>query len=95
MSVSRSESFTGSFRIRRVEVSLRTGRSNGGTAPDAAVSGGDGKVLVEVGDYGPGLTTEMVDQAFARFVSLDGRGGTGLGLPIARGIAQAHGGGLT
>jgi two-component system OmpR family sensor kinase len=32
--------------------------------------------------------------AFQRFVSLDGRGGSGLGLPIARGIVEAHRGGL-
>ncbi len=32
------------------------------------------------------------ERAFERFVSLDGEGGSGLGLPIARGLAQAHGG---
>ena len=31
---------------------------------------------------------------FERFVSLDGRGGSGLGLPIGRALATAMGGGL-
>ena len=43
---------------------------------------------------GPGLPTERVATAFGRFVSLDGHGGTGLGLPTAQGIAGAHGGTL-
>jgi signal transduction histidine kinase len=47
-----------------------------------------------VNDDGPGLSADSVATAFGRFVSLDGRGGTGLGLPIARGIAEAHGGTL-
>jgi PAS domain S-box-containing protein len=52
-----------------------------------------GPVLeVAVGDDGPGLADEVLDRAFERFVSLDGKGGTGLGLPIARGLAEAHGG---
>ena len=52
-------------------------------------------VEVAVSDDGPGLPPGSGETAFDRFVSLDGRGGTGLGLPIARGIAEAHGGTLT
>ena len=52
-------------------------------------------VEVAVSDDGPGLPPGSGESAFDRFVSLDGRGGTGLGLPIARGIAEAHGGTLT
>lgn len=54
----------------------------------------DGAVEVTVADDGPGVPAEAVDGIFQRFVSLDGRGGSGLGLPIARGIAEAHGGSL-
>lgn len=49
---------------------------------------------IEIGDDGPGLPPGQEDRAFERFVSLDGRGGTGLGLPIARALAEAHGGNL-
>lgn len=50
--------------------------------------------LVEVGlaDNGPGLPDEEAERVFERFVSLDGHGGSGLGLPIARELARAHGG---
>lgn len=51
-------------------------------------------VAVVVRDDGPGLSPAEADGAFERFVSLDGRGGSGLGLPIARGVAVAHGGDL-
>jgi signal transduction histidine kinase len=51
-------------------------------------------VEIKVHDDGPGLPPDMVDAAFRRFVSMDGHGGTGLGLPIARGIAEAHRGTL-
>jgi len=52
-------------------------------------------VEVAVSDDGPGLPAGGAGAAFERFVSLDRWGGTGLGLPIARGIAEAHGGILT
>jgi signal transduction histidine kinase len=52
------------------------------------------RVLVRVSDDGPGVADEDRDRIFERFVSLDRRGGSGLGLPIARGLAQALGGEL-
>jgi signal transduction histidine kinase len=55
-------------------------------------AGDDAEIVVR--DDGPGLPAGKVDVAFERFISLDGRGGSGLGLPIARGIAEAHGGSL-
>lgn len=49
---------------------------------------------VRVVDDGPGVPPELESRMFDRFVSLDGRGGSGLGLPIARALARAHGGDL-
>ena len=40
------------------------------------------------------MAPEAVDTIFQRFVSLDGLGGCGLGLPIARDVARACGGEL-
>ena len=56
------------------------------------LSGGEGAVVLRVVDDGPGVPEPDRERVFERFVSLDARGGSGLGLPIARGLAQAmHG----
>ena len=52
------------------------------------------KALVRVSDDGLGVADDDRSRIFERFVSLDGRGGSGLGLPIARGLAKALGGEL-
>ncbi len=51
-------------------------------------------VRLRMADDGPGVPAEQREEVFERFVSLDGRGGSGLGLPIARGLARAMGGEL-
>lgn len=55
------------------------------------------EAVIEVIDDGPGIPVADRDRVFERFVRLDQSrarhsGGTGLGLPIARQIARAHGG---
>ena len=53
--------------------------------------------VVEVGDDGPGIPPADAERVFERLVRLDASrsgGGSGLGLSIARGIAEAHGGSL-
>jgi signal transduction histidine kinase len=52
------------------------------------------EVTIAVHDDGSGLPARLAEAAFERFVTLDGQGGSGLGLPIARGIVEAHGGTL-
>jgi signal transduction histidine kinase len=52
-----------------------------------------GRVRLRISDHGPGIPAADQARIFDRFVQLDvsrGRQGTGLGLPIARWIAEAH-----
>jgi signal transduction histidine kinase len=72
-----------------------------GTAVEVEVaSGGAGdgdRARVTVTDHGPGIPADRQERIFERFWR-DGRatgGGAGLGLPIARQVAEAHGGTLT
>ena len=50
-------------------------------------------VRVTVSDTGPGLPQELADQLFDTRVTTK-PGGTGLGLPVVRLIAESHGGGV-
>lgn len=55
----------------------------------------DGPTLViSLEDDGAGMDAATAARAFERFSTFDACGGVGLGLPIARGIFEAHGGSL-
>jgi signal transduction histidine kinase len=58
----------------------------------------DGRVVIEVRDRGPGISPEHQRSIFEKFgranVAEHAKPGTGLGLFIARSIAEAHGGAL-
>ena len=57
----------------------------------------DGRVRIDVRDHGPGIAAEdqrLIFEKFGRVTSGNARPGTGLGLFIARSIAEAHGGTL-
>jgi signal transduction histidine kinase len=58
----------------------------------------DGRVLIEVSDHGPGIPYDQQRVIFEKFGRAEIAGaskpGTGLGLFIARSIAEAHGGSL-
>ena len=53
-----------------------------------------GEILFWVADTGPGIAAENLPHLFDRFwqAQKDRRRGAGLGLPIAKGIVEAHGG---
>ncbi|HEY2799131.1 MAG TPA: ATP-binding protein [Chthoniobacterales bacterium] len=55
------------------------------------------RLLISVSDRGPGLPPEVAERVFEKFYRGDDRktGGLGLGLSIARGFVEAHGGTLT
>lgn len=61
-----------------------TGRVEGGVA------------VIDVADSGVGIAADALDHVFERFWSkpgaMNGRRGTGLGLPIAKALVEAHGG---
>jgi signal transduction histidine kinase len=67
----------------------------------AAIQVEDGETLaIRVADDGPGIPEEMLERVFEPFYRLESSrsrdtGGAGLGLSIARDVAQAHGGSLT
>jgi two-component system, OmpR family, sensor histidine kinase KdpD len=72
--------------------------------PDSPVelraSRDEGAVVLEVLDRGPGLPVGEEERVFERFYRAPGlhesaRPGMGLGLSIARGLVEAHGGQLT
>jgi PAS domain S-box-containing protein len=54
----------------------------------------DGKWTIEVRDNGPGVPVDIRDQVLEPFFTTKARGG-GLGLPIAKRVAELHGGTLT
>jgi signal transduction histidine kinase len=70
-----------------------------GTRADILVEDG-ADLLIRVRDQGPGIPAGELERVFEPFYRLDSSrnrdsGGSGLGLSIARDIAQAHGGSLT
>lgn len=71
----------------------------GGTVEIGVHGKDDGSIIISVRDHGPGLSSAKLRDCLQPFVQDDmsyGRpvGGLGLGLPIAKSIAEAHGGEL-
>ena len=71
-----------------------------GTVTLGVARSGDGRVTLTVRDTGVGIPADALPRVFERFYRADPArardpGGTGLGLPIARWIAEQHGGDIT
>ncbi|SOD81561.1 cell wall metabolism sensor histidine kinase WalK [Streptomyces sp. Ag109_G2-15] len=89
-------------RIRQVLDNLLTNaavHTPAGTSVSLAVSVTSDAALVRVADAGPGIPAADRDRVFDRFYRVDkarsrDRGGSGLGLSVARGLVEAHGGSL-
>ncbi|MER6122849.1 HAMP domain-containing sensor histidine kinase [Streptomyces sp. NPDC001795] len=87
-------------RIRQVLDNLLTNaavHTPAGTAVSVAVSVSSDAALVRIADAGPGIPAADRDRVFDRFYRVDkarsrDRGGSGLGLPVARSLVAAHGG---
>jgi signal transduction histidine kinase len=83
------------LRIREVLTNLVSNairHSAAGTAVTLAATPGADRVAVEVRDTGPGIAREELERIFDRFHKSAGSPGSGLGLPIARKLVEAHGG---
>ena len=50
------------------------------------------EIIVKIKDTGTGIDPEILPRLFSKFASKSERGGTGLGLFIAKNIVEAHGG---
>jgi len=60
-----------------------------------ALTAAGGRVLATVTDDGAGMAPEVLARAFEPFFTTKSGKGIGLGLPIARGIVERHGGSIT
>jgi signal transduction histidine kinase len=80
-----------------IDNALRYSSRNGSVTVSLGVSGKE--IVVRVRDTGIGLTAEEVRQAFQRFFrggkAQSHARGTGLGLPVAKAIVEAHKGRIT
>jgi two-component system OmpR family sensor kinase len=83
--------------LQRMFVNLVDNAVKYGGQARLRVSQVDGHAVVEITDAGPGLSDDDLERVFQPFYRVDAArnlddGGMGLGLPIARSTARAHGG---
>lgn len=83
--------------LQRLFVNLVNNAVTYGGQARVRVSAVDGQAVVEIDDTGDGLSPDDLERVFQPFYRADASrnvdaGGMGLGLPIARSTARAHGG---
>jgi signal transduction histidine kinase len=66
----------------------------GGELMLSVARNGSSDALIDVVDTGPGVPPEVAERIFTAYYSTK-KGGTGLGLPMSKRIAQEHGGDLS
>ena len=71
---------------------IENGLRHGAGTVTIAIEPADDGAQVSVVDEGDGIPAEAVGRVFTKFWRGGGRGGTGLGLYITKGIIEAHGG---
>ncbi|WP_347271320.1 sensor histidine kinase [Rhizorhabdus histidinilytica] len=86
--------------LRRAVANLIDNAITYGGSASASVASVPGGVEIRIADEGPGLAEEELERVFEPFYRVEGSrsretGGAGLGLAIARSIAESHGGTLT
>ncbi len=86
--------------LKRCVRNLLENAVNYGHSATVAVDDNAQRLQISIRDKGPGIPHADLERVFEPFERLEASrnrdsGGTGLGLTIARSIAQAHGGGLT
>lgn len=81
-------------RLREVLANLVENALAAGAPVEVTVRQREGELEIEVADRGPGVQAQDRERIFEPFVTGKTQG-TGLGLAVARRIAEAHGGSLT
>jgi signal transduction histidine kinase len=85
--------------LRRCLINLISNAVKYGRSATVTIADEGREVVVRVQDEGPGIPEAMLEKVFEPFFRIDDSrnvdtGGIGLGLSIARDVAQAHGGSL-
>jgi signal transduction histidine kinase len=86
--------------LRRCLVNLIDNAVKYGQSAALSAAGDAGGAVIRIRDHGPGIAPDQLARVFEPFYRIETSrsrqtGGTGLGLTIARNIAEQHGGSLT